>query len=32
MSCMEQAAQRGKQFSCARKLGLTLADGEQLEV
>ena len=32
MSCMEQATARGKQFSCARKLGLTLADGEQLEV
>lgn len=32
MSCLQHATERGKRFSCARNLRLTLADGEQLEI
>ncbi|EXI72607.1 MAG TPA: hypothetical protein PK440_19320 [Candidatus Accumulibacter phosphatis] len=32
MTCIERATELGKQFSCARNLGLTFADGAQFEV
>ncbi|EXI65637.1 MAG: hypothetical protein AW08_03008 [Candidatus Accumulibacter adjunctus] len=32
MSCLQRATERGKRFSCARNVRLTLADGEQLEI